>query len=77
VLDQLRKNNPFMPKCFRKHKLCQFLTSDIGNPHLANQIVAVTTLFRVATSWANFERLFKRRFSPQAEMEFPELEEKE
>lgn len=77
VLDDLRKKNPIMPKGYRKHKFFQFLTSDIGNPHLANQIVAVTTLMRVSTSWANFERLFNRRFGLQSEMKFPELEGKE
>ncbi len=76
VLKDLREKNPVTPKGYRKHKFFQFLTSDIGNPHLANQIVAVTTLFRVSPTWATFERLFKRRFSPQSEMEFPELEEK-
>lgn len=75
VLDDLRKKNPVMPNGYRKHKFFQFLTTDIGNPHLANQIIAVTTLFRVATSWPNFERMFNRRFSPQKEMIFPELEE--
>ena len=75
ILDELREKNPVMPKGYRKHKFFQFLTSDIGNPHLSNQIIAVTTLFRVATSWSNFERLFNRRFSPQKEMGFPELEQ--
>jgi len=74
VLEDLRKKNPIMPRGYRKHKFFQFLTSDIGNPHLANQIIAVTTLMRVSTSWDNFERLFNRRFSPQKEMIFPELE---
>jgi hypothetical protein len=74
VLKDLREKNPVMPKGYRKHKFFQFLTSDIGNPHLANQIIAVTTLMRVATSWSNFERLFDRRFSAQKEMVFPELE---
>jgi len=76
VLEDLREKNPVTPKGYRKHKFFQYLTSDIGNPHLANQIIAVITLFRVSPTWATFERLFKRRFSPQSEMIFTELEEK-
>ncbi len=62
VLDELRKRNPPNEKGQRRHRHHQFLTEDIGNPHLEKQLVAVTTLMRAAPNWTNFERMFKRAF---------------
>lgn len=76
VLSGLRERNPVTTKGYRKHKFFQFLTDDIGDPHLEKQITAVVTLMRVSSNWATFERLFKRAFSQQGEFDFPELEPK-
>lgn len=75
VLDELRSKNPVTPKGYRKHKFFQFLTEDIGNPHLEKQLVAVMTLMKVAPNWATFYRLFNRAYSQQGEFYFKELEE--
>jgi hypothetical protein len=65
VLDELRAKNPVDPVVKRrKHLHHQFLTDDIGNPHLEKQIVAVTTLLSVSDNWAEFARLFSKRFPP-------------
>jgi len=65
VLDDLRKKNPVDPeKKRRKFTHHQFLTEDIGNPHLEKQIVSVTTLLSVSENWAEFARLFCKRFPP-------------
>lgn len=65
VLDELRKKNPVDPsKKRRKFTHHQFLTEEIGNPHLEKQIVSVTTLLSVADSWDEFARLFCKRFPP-------------
>ena len=67
--------NPITPKGYRKHRHHQFLTEDIGNPHLERHIASITTLMRAAPNWRNFERLFKRAFPEgpeQLEMGFME-----
>lgn len=62
VLDELRTKNPKDDKGRRKHRHHQFLTENIGNPHLERHIASVTTLMRAAPNWRNFERLFARAF---------------
>jgi hypothetical protein len=65
VLDELRKKNPVDPsKKRRKFTHHQFLTEDIGNPHLEKQIVSVTTFLSVSDGWNEFARLFCKRFPP-------------
>jgi hypothetical protein len=65
VLDELRAKNPRDPeKRRRRYVHHQFLTSDIGHPHLEKQIVSVTTLLSVSDSWAEFARLFSKKFRP-------------
>lgn len=63
VLDQLKRlNPPLNEKGYRRYKHHQFLTPDIGNPHLEKQIIEVTTLMRVADDKHSFERLFQKAF---------------
>ncbi len=76
VLDELRNKNPVTPKGYRKYRHFQFLTEDIGNPHLEKQVASVITLMKASNNWATFNRLFNRVFGLQKEMMFPELEEK-
>ncbi|HEY6420766.1 MAG TPA: P63C domain-containing protein [Candidatus Binataceae bacterium] len=76
VLDELRRRNPPDQKGQRRHRHHQFLTPDIGNPHLANQLVAVTTLMRAAPNWTVFERMFNRAF-PARQAELPLIEHDE
>ena len=77
VLEELKNKNPKDDKGRRKHRHHQFLTDDIGNPHIEKQLVAVTTLLKVAPKWASFKRNFARAFPDgpeQSEMEFLEDE---
>lgn len=77
VLDELRAKNPKNERGHRKHRFFQFLTDDIGNPHLEKQLVAVTTLMKVSPNWRKFEGMFKRAFPvglEQTEMDFMEEE---
>ena len=53
VLDELRTKNPENKR--RNH---QFLTEDVGHPHLQRQITATTTLMRASDTWPDFKRLF-------------------
>lgn len=67
VLDDLRRKNPTDPATKRrKRKHFQFLTEDVGNPHVDKQITAVTTLLRATPTgqWKFFETLFKQAFPP-------------
>jgi hypothetical protein len=74
VLDELRRRNPPVDGR-RKHKHSQLLTKHTGNPHLDRQVVAVTTVLRLAESKpdfvAKFERVFPPRHGTQTEIEFP------
>lgn len=65
VLDELRHKNPRDPITKRRKRTHhEHLTSDVGHPHLDKQIVAVTTLLSVSDDWAEFARLFTRKFPP-------------
>ena len=65
VLDELRRVNPTNPVTKRRRRTHhEFLTSDVGHPHLERQIVAVTTLLSVSDDWAEFTRLFSKKFPP-------------
>jgi len=74
VLDQLRNKNPITPKGYRRFHHHEFLTEDIGNPHLEKHLASVITLMKASPNWATFIRLFNRVFGNQKEMIFSELE---
>jgi hypothetical protein len=78
VLKTLRDKNPVVKDGRRAHKHFQYLTEDIGEPHLQKQLTAVTTLMKVSQTWGQFERLFGKAFpngGVQAEMTLGENEE--
>lgn len=62
VLEELRRKNPVVKDGWRKYKHHQFLTEDMGNPHLEKQVAAVMTLMRASPSWGIFKKLFQRAF---------------
>jgi P63C domain len=62
VLDELRRQNPKTESGRRRAKLHQFLTDDVGNPHLERQIASTTALMRAAEDWPSFKRMFARAF---------------
>lgn len=75
VLFALEKKNPPDEKWQRKQKHHQWLTDNIGNPHLEKQVAVVTTLMRISPNWSTFKRNFSRAFPAgpeQTEMEFIE-----
>jgi hypothetical protein len=77
VLDELRRRNPTDPATKRRRrKHHQLLTNDVGNPHLRNQIMAVTTLLRATPdgNWRFFEKLFNQAFPPPQGDLFSKLE---
>ncbi len=81
VLDELRVKNPVTDKGYRRRRHHQFLTEDIGNPHLERHLAAVTALMRAAPNWKAFERLFERAYpdsrQQQIEMELEDIQDAE
>lgn len=76
VLEELRSKSPKNAKGYRAKKLHQFLTDDIGNPHLEKQLISVITLMRISPNYRKFESHFNRAFSPQQTLlELPDEEE--
>lgn len=61
VIEELKDKNPTV-NGRRKYKHHQFLTEDIGNPHLEKHLASVTTLMRVSTNWRGFKSLLERAF---------------
>ncbi len=62
VREELQTKNPVVKNGWRKYKHHQFLTMDIGHPHLEKHLVAVTTLMRASASWPTFQKLFTKAF---------------
>jgi hypothetical protein len=62
VLDELRRANPKDEFGRRRNRFHQFLSEDVGNPHLERQIAATTAIMRVADDWPQFKRMFKKAF---------------
>lgn len=62
VLDELRSKNPKDETGRRKVRHHQFLSDEVGHPHLERQIAATTTLMRASDNWPTFKRLFARAF---------------
>jgi hypothetical protein len=62
VLDELRRKNPVIQDGRRRHKLFQFLTEDIGNPHLERHLASVTTLMRISPDQKTFDKLLEKAF---------------
>jgi hypothetical protein len=60
VLGRLDDLNPLTENGYRKHKLHQFLTDDIGNPQLQEYISNVIFLMKSSSNWKKFRQLFAR-----------------
>jgi len=71
VLDELRRKNPVDPRTGRRrNKHHQYLTQDVGHPHLAMHIHAVVALMRAYDSWEAFLRRFQKSFGRQLQWDF-------
>lgn len=74
VLEELRNKNPKNDKGRRKKKHYNFLTENIGNPHLERHIAAVIALMRAAPNWRKFKSFLNRAF-PKQNQQFELLDE--
>jgi hypothetical protein len=63
VVDELRRLNPTVyAGSRRKHRHHQFLTADIGHPHLEKHLAQLIVLLRASTDREMFMQLFRRAF---------------
>jgi hypothetical protein len=66
VLEQLRAQNPVdLETGKRKFKHHQFLTDEIGNPHLEKHLSKVIGLMQASDTWIEFKKMFRRVFKVQ------------
>ena len=77
VLQELNRRNPIQPYGYRRYKHHQYLTEDIGHPHLNSQVASVMTLMRVSDNKDQFIRFFEKAFPKKwQQMRFEYEEEK-
>ncbi|CAO4183159.1 hypothetical protein AFFFEF_04155 [Methylorubrum extorquens] len=62
VIEELRRLNPKGETGARRARLHQFLSDEVGNPHLKKQITAVTTIMRIVDDRPSFKRMFAKAF---------------
>lgn len=78
VLEELRNKNPVVKDGQRQYKHHQFLTPEIGNPHLERHLAVVTALMRIAPNWRKFMAMLNRAVPSskpyQQELEFEDDE---
>ena len=77
VIEELRRKNPVIKKGQRRHKHFQFLTDEIGQPHLRNHLIGVIALMRAAPNWSSFRRMLERAYpkeGDQLSLNLPEPE---
>lgn len=75
VLDKLRELNP-SKNGQRKHKHFQFLTGDIGEPHLDKQVAVITSLVTISENPEMFKSVFQRAFAKHYQRALPGMEPK-
>lgn len=67
VLTELQSQNPIEPDSKRRRfKHHQFLSDDIGNPHLEKHLAKVVGLMQASDTWDEFKKLFRKVFKPAA-----------
>jgi hypothetical protein len=72
VLDELKKLNPKDESGRRKRRHHQFLTDDIGNPHLEKHVASAVTLMKISSSYKGFKKhLDKALPIPKSQLQLP------
>jgi hypothetical protein len=62
VLEELKSKTPKSQTGNYTARFFQSLTPDIGNAHLQNQLVSVTTLMRISRNWEDFMSKFNQLY---------------
>ena len=68
IKEELQKNNPLVAPGKRNHKHHQFLTVDVGNPHLEKQLIKVITLMQISDTWEEFNYQFNKVFKLEEQL---------
>lgn len=74
VLEELKSKTPKSEAGNYTARFFQSLTPNIGNPHLQNQLVSVTTLMKISRNWDDFMEKFNQLYG-QTALDFPERED--
>ena len=69
VLEELRRKNPINEKGIRKRRHHQYLTEDIGIPHLDKHITKLITILELSNNVHDFKRNFNRIFRKSYQLE--------
>ena len=63
VLDELKRLNPILNKNgYRRYRLHQGLSEEVGYKHLKQHISTVVTMMRGFDTWDEFEKVFRKSF---------------
>ena len=65
LLRQLKARSPKNEKGYRKNKLHQWLTPDVGHPELAKHLAALIALMKASSTWNGFKRAVERALPPR------------
>jgi len=68
VLKTLRDKNPTVSPGRRKHKHFQWLTEDVGDPHLREHLWSVVTLMKASDDWDQFHAMAERALPRYSEL---------
>ena len=77
VLKELKRLNPKNQSGNRSKRHHQFLTDDIGNPHLEKHLSSLITLMRISPNWLKFKGYVEKAFpiqNGQLNIGFPDLD---
>lgn len=71
VLPRLKEINPANEKGQRKRKHFQYLTEDIGEPHLDKQLATTTALMKISDDVKQFDDYFRKVFTKHYQQRLP------
>lgn len=72
VLEELKKLNPKDEIGRRRHRHHQFLTDDIGNPHLEKHVASAITLMKISGSYKGFKKHLEKALPmPRSQLLLP------
>jgi P63C domain len=78
VLVELKKLNPKDESGRRKRRHHQFLTDDIGNPHLEKHVASAITLMKIFPSYKSFKKYLDKALPvPKSQLSLPFPDEDE
>ncbi len=75
VLEELRNKNPVIDKGFRVRRHHQYLTEEIGIPHLDKHIIKLITIMELSNNIQDFRINFNRIFGKPYPLQLPYTED--